>query len=143
MKSVGILVYDPKARTIESKPWWLILQACPDLARYYRYSLNLFYRAQFTVQRPAWDSHISVVRGEEPLDRVAWGKYQDEEVEFEYDPELKTNGVYYWLDVECGRLFDIRVELGLPRIPRHLFHMTVGINPEGEWLDVEVQGEQN
>ena len=63
MTSTGTLVYDPRAPTIESKPWWLIVQACPDLARYYRESLNRFYRGRFKVHRPAWDSHISVVRG--------------------------------------------------------------------------------
>lgn len=138
MRSTGTLVYDPKAKTIESHPWWLIIQACPDLARYYRHWLNLFYRAKFKVQRPAWDSHISVVRGEEPLDVSAWGKYHGQEIEFEYDSELNTNGVYYWLDVECSRLSEIRMELGLPPMPTHPFHLTVAINPEGTWLDAEV-----
>jgi hypothetical protein len=137
MTSTGTLVYDPKAATIESKPWWLIVQACPDLARYYRQSLNLFYRAQLKTQRPAWDSHISVVRGEEPPVRALWAKYQGEQVEFDYDPVLHTNGVYYWLAVTCFRLAEIRVELGLSPTPARPFHLTVALNPDGEWLDAE------
>src|SRR4051794_2513233 len=127
MLSSGTLVYNPKAETIASRPWWLILRACPDLAAYYRDSLTRFYRAQFKVQGPAWGSHVSVVRGEEPPNPDAWGKYAGEEVAFEYDPELQSNGVYYWLAVTCPRLEAVRVELGLPPLPENGFHLTVAI----------------
>lgn len=134
MRSTGILAYDPQAKGIDPRAWWLILRTCPDLARYQRRWLKMFHRARFTVQKPAWNSHVSIVRGEDPPNAEAWGRHEGESVEFEYEQVLHTNGVHYWLEVECSRLSELRVELGLSALPSRPFHLTVGNNSAGEYL---------
>lgn len=79
--------------------------------------------------------HISVVRRETPTNLTMWGKYEGEQVPFEYSPEIHYDNTYFWLRVFSKRLVEIRVELGLP--PSRLgvtcppdgeavFHVTVG-----------------
>jgi hypothetical protein len=123
--SSGILVYDPKAETIPLGRWWLIVTCCPDLARYYREMLNRFYRGRFRVMRPAWESHISVVRGEEPPNPSTWNARAGEVISFQYSSEVESNGEYFWLSVQCPELHQIRSDLGLPPEPRHGLHLTV------------------
>ena len=123
MFSSGSLIYDPQSLSVPTPGlWWLILECSPDLGRYYR-QMVFKYTGQ-KLQKPAWDTHISVVRGEEPLKKELWGR--KEIVEFSYDPKLLTNDEYYWLEVKCDRLLDIREELGLPRIPKIGLHLTIG-----------------
>lgn len=74
------------------------------------------------LQRPAWETHITVIRDEEPPNKELWDKYNGEEVEYNIISDLKDNGDYHWFSVECKRAMDIRVELGLgePKIPLHV-----------------------
>jgi hypothetical protein len=131
-KSTGVITYDPKAKTIDSKPWWLILACCEDLARYYRETYNLFYRGSSRkLMKPAWGSHVSVIRGEEPANKDLWLFRQGETVEFEYDGELLSNDLYCWLPVRCETLLNLREQLGLPRNPIHSLHLTIGIEQNG------------
>lgn len=130
--TTGVLKYNPKAKSIDSKPWWLILQGCEDLARYYRETYNLFYRGtNKKLNKPAWGSHVSIIRGEEPPNKELWLVQADEIVTFEYDTELNTNDLYCWLTVRCDTLLDLREQFGLPREPIHPFHLTVGIDQNG------------
>ncbi len=122
--SVGTFRYDPRAKTIERKPWWAILDCCPDLSRYYRWSYWQYFREK--IQTPAWGTHISLIRGEEPPNKEMWGAYEGLEIEFEYDIELFGNDVYFWLNARCDKLLDIREELGLPRKPLLDLHVTIG-----------------
>lgn len=123
-RSSGILIYEPKAKSIPTPgAWWLILDCCPDLARYYREMLARF-APWNKVMAPAWGCHISVVRGEEPPHKARWREGHGESVEFEYSPDLQTNGEYYWLPVRCDRLLEIRKRLGLGE-PVVGLHITV------------------
>jgi len=126
--SSGIFVYDPKAKSIPNiGKWWLIIQCCPDLGRYYREMVNRYYRGSFKVQRPAWDAHISVIRGEEPSCPELWNTLAGQEIEFWYEDALLTNDRYYWMKVDCPAALDAREQLGLPRQPLLELHLTVGI----------------
>jgi hypothetical protein len=122
------LTYDPKAKTIAGKPWWLILVCCDDLARYYRQQYSWFYKSKPQLQKPAWNSHISVLRGEKPQNQNLWGFRNNEVIEFEYEDRLLTNDLYYWLPVKCPELLDIRECLGLPRQGIFNLHLSVGID---------------
>ncbi len=126
--SSGLLVYDPPPKTGTALgKWWLIAECCPDLARYYRDTFAWQYRARgLKLQRPSWDSHVSIIRCEEPPRYDLWRKWDGKVIEFRYDPELKTNDEYYWLDVECEEFLNIREELGLPRQPIFGLHLTIG-----------------
>ena len=66
------------------------------------------------------------MRNEEPIDKLPWGCYNGYEVEFEYENIIKDNGEFYWLDVRCDFLYQIRMELGLNKNPEYPFHLTIG-----------------
>lgn len=105
----------------------------PELAAYYRALIPKWKN----VKCPRWPAHITVVRqGKEiPTIMEPWGKYEGNTVEFFYSPVVHFGKVYYWLNVFCVRLEEIRRELGLPvrseyTIPPEgfvkCFHMTLG-----------------
>jgi hypothetical protein len=75
-------------------------------------------------------AHITVIAGkyEKPNEEHEpfWNKYQDENVDFSYSPEINSNGEYFWAPVECKRIEDIRVELGLPPKIIYPWHLTIG-----------------
>lgn len=126
MKSTGKLRYSPKLLGSVSENWWIIVDCDPQIGGYYR---NLFHLNEYKTKklnRPSWEAHITVVRNEEPPHKEFWKKYAGELIEFEYNPEPRTNGEYWWFDVECPRLFDIRTELGLKRDPEYSFHLSIG-----------------
>jgi hypothetical protein len=149
-RSTGILQYSPKAKSIPSKKWWLVIECCDDLARYYRSLFNHVNRAWYQLHAPAWGSHISVVCDEIPASENLqfWEAHDGEEVEFFYEPILYTaalevtgneprviplepgynNGQYVWLDVRCERAIELRRELGLSPEPFYPLHLTIGID---------------
>jgi hypothetical protein len=123
-KSTGTLIYEPDHR--------LVMTVDPGLTAYYRSMIP----KSMPVQKPRWPAHATVVRTgkETPVHLQHWGKYEGEEVEFSYDPDIKLNRTYYWLNVWCDRLADIREELGLKPKSRwtkppsgfhQCFHVTV------------------
>lgn len=95
-----------------------------------------FYRALIPrkINKQMHAAHISVVRNEFPPKMENWNKYQMKEVEFDYDNYVFNDETYYWLNVQCEELEDIRIELGLPldsRLTRppdgqKFFHITLG-----------------
>ena len=126
--STGTLRYSPKLVANRSEKWWMIIDADPEIGRLYRNLYkNYFYSCKF-LQRPSWKEHITIIRDEEPpiAKQALWEKYQGKQIEFRYFPQLRTNGLYFWLDVECEELFQLRTELGLSRDPEVPFHLTIG-----------------
>jgi len=123
LKSNGILRYSPKKLGEYASPnWWLILVCDDEIGRYYRHLYHLSTYRIDQLQRSHWKSHISVVRNEKPLNENEWEKHAHETIEFQYNPEIETNGKYFWLSVVCPQLEEIRSKLGLgnPMIPLHL-----------------------
>ena len=90
--------------------WNLVVDVDPQLTAYYR---ALLPKAWYP-QPPKYPAHISVLRREIPVNLELWNQYDGEAIEFFYVPEVRIGQVYYWLDVYCSRLEDIRLELGLP-----------------------------
>lgn len=128
--STGRLKLNPEKEGLPVGAWWLIVECCTDLGRYYRAMLNRYHLGAFKVQKPAWDAHISVIRGEEPTNKALWDKLDGTAVEFSYEDRLLTNDRHYWLPVRCDTVLDLREELGLPRNPTLDLHLTVAIRPE-------------
>ena len=103
-KSVGVLKYT-------EKPGNLRVIVDPGLADYYR---SLIPKSS-VANKPMYPPHISVIRKEPtPILTDCWGKYDGQEVEFEYSTEIHSGKVYYWLNAFCLKLEEIRTELGLP-----------------------------
>ncbi len=127
-ESTGVLRYSFK----EGYGYRLVLEIDKDIVKYYR-SLIPPWKGKPNPQM--YDAHVSVVRKEVPPNLDAWGKYEGEEVRFLYSNHIYNGTVYWWLNVFCVRLEEIRVELGLPvssqyTIPPEgfdkVFHCTLG-----------------
>lgn len=121
--STGHLIYDPYAR-ISQDPWWLILKTDKGLMEYYQHWIKRHYDVTF--ENTVWGSHISVVRGQKPPNEKAWGKYKNEKISFTYSNRIYRAHWFYCVDVYSDRLEEIREELGLPKQPKHGFHLTIG-----------------
>lgn len=123
-----ILKYDPKPLTGDAtkmlKSWWLIAFVEGEVSEYYAWFLKK--QTGIILQKPAWGSHVSVVRGEEPVNKDLWKKYDNEVITIEYDPDVRTNSDHWWLRVTSERMFDIREELGLIRKHELSLHLTLG-----------------
>lgn len=118
--------YDPKvlnATDAMFKKWWMIATVDGDFTEYYAWHVNK--RTGLLFQKPAWGAHISVIRGEEPLNNK-WMLHDGKEIVVQYDPDLRTNGEHWWANVKSEQLLDIREELGLTRIGEFGLHMTIG-----------------
>lgn len=90
----------------------LVLEVNQELADYY-FSLIPKWK---NPQRPRWPAHVTVVRQEKevPVYLEHWGKYEGEPVPFVYSPVIHSGKVYFWLNIFCVRLEEVRRELGLP-----------------------------
>jgi hypothetical protein len=169
-KSYGYLKYDPVSSRTRYDEWWAILRCDIGLSKYYRSMVEnsasrivpsdlwldsakldtsidkhwMVSIRKFKTSPSAWGPHVSVIRGEKPLDLTAWKKYQDERVEFTYDPRyINTNGRHWWFRVKSPRLEEIRKELGLTPQPTFIdyhgntrvnpFHFTIGYDHSESW----------
>lgn len=125
----SILKYDPipLSGNVEKmfKPWWCIALIEGEVSEYY--SWFVLKRTGIRIQRPAWGSHVSICRGEEPVNKDFWKRHDGETLIMRYDPDVRTNGNHWWMRIECEGMLDIREELGLPRHGRFNLHMTLGM----------------
>lgn len=131
MRSAGTLRYSPRLlgdKHPEKPKWWLILDCDQEVGRYYRELYFIAHCRGDKLIRPAFREHITVVRDEEPPDdkKPLWWKYNREVVEFTLPHHVGNNGDYFWIDVYCPRLLDIREELGLRRSPHWPLHFSIG-----------------
>lgn len=95
-----------------SKDWRLVLRVDQDLGDYYRCMIPKW----IPNQRPRWPAHVTVVRQEKetPTHKQHWWKYQGLKLNFFYSPVVHHDKVYFWINVWCKRLEEIRNELGMP-----------------------------
>lgn len=119
----GRLIYDPYAR-IKKDPWWMIVKTDEGIVQYYQNWIKQHYDVGF--EKTVWGSHISAVRGQEPPNKKDWGKYKNEEIPFTYTNKIYRAHWFYCVDAYSERLEQIREELGLPKLPKFGFHLTVG-----------------
>lgn len=104
-KSTGRLKYD-----MAEYGYKLIVEADRGLAAYYKSLIPKW----IETKPQKYPAHISVVRKEAPSNLEVWGKYDGESIEFTYSNIVHRGQVYFWLNVFCTRLEEIRLELGLP-----------------------------
>ena len=122
LHSTGTIVYDPfRGEMKRHTKWWCVLDVDREITRYYRWWLRR--ERHIHLEQPAWDAHISVVRGESACSRLPaiWKKYHKQKIDFTYQhgqirsaPDKDQPGTFYWIDVECPMLGEIRRELNLP-----------------------------
>lgn len=130
--STGKIKYDPHRADMKNRTsWWVVAEVDREITRYYRWWLQ--YEKHIILQKPSWDAHISIIRGESSCAQFPnlWKKYHNTVVQFEYDPvnlecveDKKQPGQFYWITVSCPFFTDMRKELNLPT--GWQFHITIG-----------------
>jgi hypothetical protein len=132
--SKGIIQYDPYRPGLKKKKdWWCVLNIDADITRYYRWWA--FKEMGVELNKPSWGSHVSIIRGEKPFpnNMDLWKKYNGLEVEFTYSSNVRQAGdrtglsvpsPFWFIDVECDFLIDIRKEMGFPY--DYGLHLTIG-----------------
>jgi len=134
--SSGTLRYSPK-REASDQHWWVILDCDPEIGRYYRHLYHHEHHRCRKLAKPFWGPHITVLRNEEPDDayKHLWNRHAGEKIEFHYQGGIKDNygperyRSFFWLEVICPRLNEIRQELGLKDVSsiwKGGYHLTVG-----------------
>lgn len=125
-RAEGTLQFDPGVGTKWFKPWWLLLKCDEEIVRYYKW---LLLKWGFPVQHNAlWGAHISVVKGEKPIDEAmsCWGPlFEGLEIEFYHTHFVRgENNCHWWIDVYSEELSRFRQLLGLEAKER--YHLTIG-----------------
>ncbi len=121
--STGTIQFDPLKGTKHFDPWWALLLCDEDIAYYYawlskRHGMEL---EPFNL----WGVHVSVIKGEIPLDQSVWGRYSGMELRINYENNLRfDNGKHAWLDVYSQDLADFRQSLGY--FAKNKYHLTIG-----------------
>ena len=91
------------------KDEWKVNVAIDDeLAKYYRSLIPKYY----TIKPQRYQTHITVVRGEEIPNKTPWGLFENKEIEFIYS-NVRNGKVYWWLDAYSDFLINLRLGLGL------------------------------
>jgi len=135
-EGTGTIIYDPYRGGMKNKVnWWCVIEIDKEITRYYRWWVERRYHVKGLCP-PAWDAHISVIRGEKPRhDKMdLWKKYHGQTVNFlyEHNPHLAPKrthridepGRFWLIDVKCDMGKNIRDEFGLPS--DWLLHITIG-----------------
>jgi hypothetical protein len=131
MHSIGKIIYSPRSH-IGSNQNWAILACDDSISEYYRqlYDLEqppyLNGNRALKIIRPVWGSHCSFIRSSDDNPKQ-WGIDANKTVEFEYEPGVLDNGVYYWLQVKCPYILGLREKMGLPSHPKYGLHLTIGV----------------
>lgn len=136
----GTIVYDPFRGDMKRRTnGWCVVEVDREITRYFRWWLQ--YQKHIHLDFPSWDAHISIVRGDggdrvQPQFQSLWKKYHGKRIQFEYDhvgdfkitrSGLSTspdNGLYYFVEVRCPIIDNIRQELGLRTGWK--YHLTFG-----------------
>ncbi len=112
-KSTGVLRYET------GKVFLAVDQA---IANYYRALIPWWIKTN----PPKYSAHISVVRNETPS-LTNWGKHEGRQIDFWYYDQIVWDDTYYWLEIHCPELQDVRAELELSPQPwwENKFHLTI------------------
>ena len=130
-QATGRIIYDPYRPGMKRRTeWWAIVRVDREIARLLRWWVKK--ELHIDLNQQSWEPHISIVRGERPKEHPeAWGAYQNEIVTFEYvQNPRKTKGGrndegwFWYVDVYCPRIQEIRAELGLKTFYKS--HLTFG-----------------
>ena len=132
--SSGIIKYDPHRPGLKKKTeWWATMIVDEDISRLCRWWV--FNELHIELKKPSWGTHVSIIRGEKPaLDKLyLWKKYDGKKLNFKYSLDVRQSGDttgfdrpnhYWFVDVDCPQLIDIREEFGFPSDWK--LHMTIG-----------------
>lgn len=113
--------------SVENNLYKLWVEVDPNIVNYYLWLLPKY----FNIQKQRYAPHISVIREEK---FVNFNKYNNLQIDFEYDPYIYTELIYAWINVYSNFLNSLRKDLGLPESSWYTkppdgndgFHITIG-----------------
>ena len=119
--------------TLRYKGDWIVVEAPYDVVNYYKWWVekHLGKKISTSYHKP----HITVLAGkhERGLSKhPLWAKHDGKHVVFEYSTRIHTDapwfsqGQYFWLQVKCPFLAQVRTELGLAPTLKWPLHLTIG-----------------
>jgi hypothetical protein len=129
-ESEGTLFTDPPSDTWngnDSSRWWAIIECDPGIGDYYRWLLRR--KNWIKLMRPAWGTHISVVRGECPKNQEGWSSARGTKFSFKYQGIILSNESHFWIQVTSPQCLEFRRSIGLPEEPELPLHITLGMIP--------------
>lgn len=129
----GVIVYDPNRQSMKRRiNNWCVIEVDREITRYFRWWVRK--ELWLDLSQPSWDAHCSCVRGETiPLAyQNLWKKYDREIAVFHYDNNVRFSGDttfdrpsnFWFVDVYCPKIDQIRSELGLKVFGK--YHLTIG-----------------
>ncbi len=98
-----------------------------EFSDYYRTLLPKAWR----VSPQKYTSHITIVRKEkeEIPDKSLWQSFDGIAIEFDYNPIVQFDSLYFYLKVYSKDIEEIRLKLGMPRFRfknSPCYHITIG-----------------
>lgn len=129
----SILHFDPINLTTkhDKQSSWKVTALClvdGDIDKYYANFIKK--RFNLELNRSLRKAHITVINDKvENKEQYNQAKqlFEGKEIIFNYSPDLiRTNGVHWWLNVQCTDIEAIREVAGLTRIPYFQLHLTLG-----------------
>lgn len=133
IESTGRVVYDPYRGDMKANTnWWCVIDIDKEITRYYRWWLQK--EKHIILNLPAWDAHISVIRGEKSVaaKKNLWKKHHGRIVPFRFEhgdiqisKDKDAPGYFHWIRIECDAVDEIREELGLIASWKY-HHATIG-----------------
>jgi len=130
--TTGQLEYDPVRKGLKANnEYWAIINIDNDIAAYYR---ELFYQKyKIRLDRPSWDTHISVLKNYPQTNKdIPWKHRDGELTEVAYGNEMFWNSDHVWLNCHSELFFDIREHYNIntldPNFRRSIDtgHITIG-----------------
>lgn len=123
-KSTGIIIYDPSRPGMKSgfkqnknhrTDWWCVLDIDREITRYLRWHLAKNVPG-LVLHNPAWDAHVSILRGEEPDNnkKHLWKKYHNKKIDFWYSTNVYNSNHFWTVYVYCPFIKEIRKEMNKP-----------------------------
>lgn len=111
--STGILTYYKD---------WAVVEIGYEFSNYYRSLLPKYLK----VQPSKYPAHITVVR--KNLEKATnWGYLDKCQIKFDYEPIIKYDSPYYFIDCWSDQISEIRQYLGLPKYRMYgCYHITIG-----------------
>jgi hypothetical protein len=126
--------------TIISFPdYWMIVVPQDDIGEYYRSVYNKENIARIKIQKPRWKAHISIIRGETPIQNIdKWQSFDNTEIDFSYENKIITGKKHIWFNIESEKATEIRKFFGLNEKLAYNIHCTLGYIEEiynEEWFE--------
>ena len=130
--STGRIVYDPNRGTMKRRTqWWCVINVDREITRYFRWFMERHWweverrNTKRSIHVPAWNAHISIIRGERPKANIEdWKHLHGLEVEFQYSLNVRqvgdTTGYqeekdhFWFVEVNCPIVEELREYYGLP-----------------------------